>query len=120
MKKIIAVLTLVVCTTILITSCGLRGSYNGSNSKKLIGTWVANDAFNQKLEILTEELRFNHRRFSYTVEGDVIHIEETFPNQSIIGDISYRLDGDSLTIKFEDEIEGYFYGRTGTVYLERK
>lgn len=114
MKKITAVLLAALCITGVLTSCG------GDNGEKLVGAWVATDADNQKLEILTEEIRFNYRRFSYTVEKDVIHLSETYPNQSIIGDMPYELDGDLLRIDLGTEFEGYFYGRSGTVYLERR
>ncbi len=114
MKKIISLILLVVCITFVFASCG------GNSSKNIIGTWVVPDAANQKLEILTEEIRFNYRRFNYTVKGDIIHLEETFPNKSLVGDISYELNGDSLTIDLGTEFGGFFYGRTGTVYLERK
>lgn len=88
--------------------------------KDLIGTWVSPDADNQKLEIRTEELRFNYRTFDYEVKGNALHLEETYPNHSIIGDMPFELKGDTLTIDLGDEFSGYFYGRSGQVELERQ
>ena len=113
MKRIITSIFLVLFAVTILSSCG------ENNSKKIIGRWVSPQAENQKLEILTEEIRFNYRRFDYSIKGNVLFLKETFPNKSIVGEMPFELNGDSLIIDLGTEFEGYFYGRSGKVYLER-
>lgn len=103
-------------STVVLASCGSRGV----KEEDLIGTWISPYADNQKLEIRTEEIRFNYRTFDYEVNEDVLHLEETYPNHSITGDMPFELDGDTLTIELGDDFSGYFYGRSGQVELERQ
>ncbi|MBE7049406.1 MAG: hypothetical protein E7394_01370 [Ruminococcaceae bacterium] len=106
---------------VLIMSCFFAGCQVSDDGKAedLIGTWVAVDADNQKLEIRTEELRFNYRRFDYNIKGNSLYLEETFPNTTIVGEMPFKLKNDTLTIELGDEFSGYFYGRSGTVEMKR-
>lgn len=89
-----------------------------TSEEALIGTWIVPGTSNQILEIRTEELRFNGRRYDYTVKGNVLYLEQTFPSSSK-GKMPFKLRGDSLTIDLGTDFSGFFYGRSGTVELER-
>ena len=109
--------TLVLLAAILVCVVLIKKVYFPSK-EALIGNWVAPGTTNQVLEIRTEELRFNGRRYDYTVEGNVLHLTQTFPSSSS-GEMPFKLRGDTLTIDLGTEFFGVFYGRSGTVKLER-
>ena len=128
-KKLFCVIALAVITLFLFTSCNSQPRYipkeleelNIFDESDLIGTWVSPDAYNQVLEIRTEEIRFNYRVFDYTVEDDVLSLYQTFPNDGgVAGDMPFELKGDKLYIQLGEDFEGYFYGRSGIVELERE
>ncbi|MBQ3124140.1 MAG: hypothetical protein IJC09_01795 [Clostridia bacterium] len=114
MIKKIGLLILVVIMLVSMLGCSF------SKQKRLIGTWVSPYADNQKLEIRTEELRFNYRRFDYVVKGNKLYLEETFPNKSLIGEMPFKLSGDTLTIDLGETFSGFFYGCSGKVKLQRQ
>lgn len=47
-----------------------------------------------------------------------MHLKQTFPSSSS-GEMPFKLRGDTLTIDLGTEFFGVFYGRSGTVKLER-
>lgn len=93
--------------------------YTDYSEENLIGTWIAPGTTNQKLEIRTEEIRFNGRTFDYIVDGNVLVLEETYPNASLRGEMPFELQGDILTIDLGTKFKGFFYGRKGKVKLEK-
>ena len=112
MKKILVLLLAVLVCVVVYKK------FFVNQQEKLIGTWEA--ASSQILEIETERLTFNYRVFDYSVEGDVLILEEVFPGNSISGKVPFELRGDSLTIDLGDLVSGIFYGRSGTVELDRR
>lgn len=113
-RRFIAFILFLVTGIVMLTSCG------GNKASKLIGSWVAPDASNQRLEITTDEVWFNYRRFEYSVDHNVIHLKQTMPTRGLVGDITYKFDGDTLVIDLGEDMSGYFYGRSGTVRLNRQ
>lgn len=113
MRKI-TIISLMLLISVSLIGCG------GSKHEKLIGTWVSPYADNQKLEIRTEELRFNHMRFDYTVDGNALYLEETYPHQTLVGEMPFTLKDDELIIELGDRFRGYFYGCSGEVRLQRQ
>ena len=77
MKKILVLLLAVLVCVVVYKK------FFVNQQEKLIGTWEA--ASSQILEIETERLTFNYRVFDYSVEGDVLILEEVFPGNSISG-----------------------------------
>lgn len=122
--KIFFLTLLVVSVFMTLVACGgqsFETSTETISTNNLIGTWVSPDADNQVLEIRTEEIRFNYRTFDYTVDGNILHLYQTFPNEGgVTGDMPFELDGNKLSIRLGDAFEGYFYGRSGVVELERR
>ncbi len=111
MKKIlILLLAILVCVVVY-------KKFFVNQQEKLMGTWEAGPG--QILEIETERLTFNFWVFDYTVKGDVLILEEAFPENSVSGKMPFKLKGDTLTIDLGDTFSGRFYGRSGTVELER-
>lgn len=128
MKKLLS-LSISLVIALLFVSCNSQPRYipkdfkdiNAFVESDLIGTWVSPDADNQVLEISSEEIRFNYRVFDYTVEDDVLSLYQTFPNAGgVAGDMPFELKGDKLYIQLGDDFEGFFYGRSGIVELERE
>lgn len=113
-KAFITFISLLVTGALMLSSCGSNKASN------LIGSWVAPEASNQQLEISADEIWFNYRTFEYSIDNYVIHLKQTRPSKGLAGDITYKLDGDTLVIDLGDDIAGFFYGRSGTVRLERK
>lgn len=122
----LTIVILLIISITMLTACGKQPNKemydkNILNSNALIGTWVSPSADNQILEIGTEEVCFNYRKFDYTVDGNTLHLYQTFPNAGgVSGDMPFELDGDILTIQLGNDFEGYFYGRSGLVKLVRK
>lgn len=98
----------------MLASCG------ENNASNLIGSWVAPEASNQWLEVGSDEISFNYRLFEYNVDNNVIHLKRISPSKGLTGDITYKFDGDALVVDLGDDMDGYFYGRSGTVRLKRQ
>lgn len=96
-----------------------------TQKEDLIGTWSPPGIDSQRLEIRTEELRFNYRNFDYTIDGNILHLTENdIASRDRRLDIPFELDGDILTIDLGDDgfldASGYFYGRSGKVKLQKQ
>lgn len=115
MKKFLGNILIVFLVTMSVVS--LSGC--GGGAKSLEGTWVLVSDNDREVEFTKDKMRFNFFVYAYEVEGNTIHFQQTHPTKNgWRGKMTYSFDGDILELDLGD-MDGYFFGHSGTVRLER-
>lgn len=106
MKKLRAVLAILVCLLVLV-SVALAGCGDGGEDDSLIGTWTDQEGFIEyefrSDGILVLRFMGEEEQIPYTVEGGKLIVEDTQTGEP--AEAEYTVEGDTLTLVGEGEEE---------------
>ena len=123
MKKTIRCIFTLIFTlsfVLVFSACNGDGEarLGNKNSNKLEGTWLWTRDNDRELIITGNKLKFNYFEYSYETDGDAIHFQQTHPSRGFNGTMKYSFEGELLVLDLGD-MDGYFYGQSGIVKLEK-